>query len=118
MSLTLAAGLLTTHLNTSDINNDNELIAVQYNRYIAGTMTNSYNVRSWFVGYDDNYGGWGVIYGAATGYDYDCVLTKPCTDRDGYSDVIPIVAPYYRLKPFRMIVSGSALVLTLELSWR
>lgn len=114
--LSLLLGLYTAHLTPGYYNNDNQLIAAKYDNYIAGTMENSYHRRSYLAGYDVAGGNnWGIILGAASGYDYDC-LAVVCKDADRDSDdIMPIVAPYYTYKAVSAVVQGNAFTLILEI---
>lgn len=114
--LSILLGLYTAHLTPGYYNDNNQLVAAKYDNYIAGTMTNSYYRRSYLAGYDVEGGkSWGVILGAATGYDYDC-LAVVCKDADrDNDDIMPIVAPYYRYGPVIGLVQGNAFTLILEI---
>ena len=114
--LSLLLGLYTAHMTGGTYNNENQLMAAKYNSYVAGTMVNSYKRRSYLAGYDIEGGeNWGIIVGGVSGYDYDC-MRKVCMqyERD-QSDVIPLIAPYYRYGPLVGVAQGGAFTLILEI---
>lgn len=111
--LSLFLGLLTTHIGGENYNNDNDLIGIQYDSYIAAHMTNSHYRESYILAYDKKMDqNWGFVLGASSGYDYDC-MTVVCSDseRDD-DDIIPVIAPYYKVGNFTGMVQGNAIVLT------
>lgn len=99
-SFSLIVGIYTTHPGVADgqINNNNDMVAVQYKRAIVGTMVNSYWQRSYIAAYDHKmHQNYGILLGAATGYNYECLGTRePVCDIDGgnFNDVLPVIAPY------------------------
>lgn len=119
-SATLVVGVATTHIGGGPLNNDNQLVAAGYRGYLAGTMVNSLDKRSFFAGRVIDLGlpgGAGLFAGAATGYDWDCFVRTCYPQEEDRSDVVPILAPMYQYRAATVIVNANAisLALTLEL---
>ena len=116
LELFLITGLATTHINgTKDtFNNDNNLIAVQTNEFVVGTLVNSYYKRSYLLAYDYRWNDWsGVLLGGISGYDYDCFASCGQDEVSG-DDVFPVVAPYVSYKGWTVALQGTALSLSFK----
>lgn len=115
--LSLFLGLLTTHIGGENYNNDNDLIGIQYDSYIAAHMTNSHYRESYILAYDKKMDqNWGFVLGASSGYDYDCMREGGCSqeERDD-NDIMPVVAPYYKIGNFTGMVQFNAIVVTFSI---
>lgn len=109
--------------STNDYNGTHNLIAVEYQKIFAGTMVNSYNNRSFMVGYDfdlsdqmeNEYIGFGIITGGITGYSKE---NTPLSNLS-VGDVSPLLALYVDantpyIKP-TIIFMGNAAMITFKL---
>lgn len=73
-SVAFVVGLYTTHITPGIYNEDNNLVGFQCNQIAVTTFSNSYNNRSYMLGWDMpvyNEGGYkvGVMPSAVTGYN-------------------------------------------------
>lgn len=93
------AGAWSTHLKTYDdytFNENHELLALEYDRFVFGHMKNSYGDSTWLAAYD---WGWyqnsvisvGALMGVSYGYDKDKMVTMKSINFDGW---VPFGAPY------------------------
>jgi len=110
-------GLATTHIGgPDDLNEDNNLIGVQYEEYFIGTMYNSQYNRSYFAGREyqinDN---WGILLGAVSGYDTGCMKLLGNDDPDcDNPSVIPLLTPYVKYKSIYGMLHGNAFMVAIK----
>lgn len=118
-------GLATTHVMTTEPvygwNESNQLFAVQYERFLVGTMENSFHQRSYLAAYDleltsFSVGGVpvtaGLYAGAISGYDSDCILgwKKHCNNVEELgNDILPLGAAYARAGYVQVNFMGQAI---------
>lgn len=109
IEIALYVGLFTTHLAGTGWNEQNNLVAIEYNRVVVGAMTNSLGNDSYIAGYNNQINDWsGVIVGAATGYDYSCVVNVCDIENADNDDVVPVVAPYLTWGGGYVLLQGAA----------
>lgn len=92
-------GVWTTHLSDkwdNDYNNDNQLVAVEYRDWVAGTFKNSFYDRTWIAGYNFKYEWNDLVLGAVTGvsYGYDEDDIDDEKFRINYKGWMPVVFPH------------------------
>ena len=109
--MNLLIALFTTHLSTQGLNDGlfdkNQIIAVQHDNVLAGTMINSYSKRSYIAAYDYQHNNWsGVYFGGATGYDRSIINIE---------GVAPVAAPYVKFGLFQMTLFGEAVALSVNI---
>lgn len=108
-------GLYTTHIGGSGWNEDNRLIAVEYENVVIGRMVNSMYNESWIAAYNYRFNDWsGVLLGGVSGYDYGCVNNYCNYDDMGSSDIMPLAAPYIQWKGVHAILQGNAISVVYE----
>ncbi|QZI92673.1 hypothetical protein SIPHO059v1_p0078 [Vibrio phage 264E42.1] len=95
---TIYYGGWSKHLNDSDVdrNENNQLMAFEYQNWIIGTFENSFYDRTWLAGYNFKYN-WhelevGVVVGISYGYDdYDVRDVKLMKSYNGW---MPVLFPH------------------------
>ncbi|CAM0092170.1 antimicrobial peptide resistance and lipid A acyl ation protein PagP [Vibrio phage K45] len=95
---TIYYGAWSKHLNDSDVdrNENNQLMAFEYQNWIIGTFENSFYDRTWLAGYNFKYH-WdklevGVVVGISYGYDdYDIRDVKLMKSYNGW---MPVLFPH------------------------
>lgn len=110
LELAFYVGLYTTHIGGTGWNEDNRLVAVEYENVVVGHMVNSMYNDSFILAYNYRFNNWsGVLLGGASGYDYDCVNIV-CRDEDiGSSDVMPVAAPYLQWNGIHALLQMNAI---------
>lgn len=92
-------GIWTDHSVQGDFNEDNRLIALEINGYVASRFVNSYNYETYLVAKQlPVYKNFGILAGLSHGYDSRC-FTKPCDD-DQYKKEFNPFAAFYTTKSF------------------
>jgi len=121
----LYVGLMTAHIGDSTyLNEDNQVVAVEYKDYFAATMVNSYFSRSYLIGkkfeqtrnYEWNYSA-GVLTALVTGYKGSCIYgycrwdaeEKP-PEPDNYP--LPVIGVYMELSNVNLMFFGNAVNLS------
>ena len=109
-------GVYTRHFQHNDYyNNENQLMAVSHNDWIAGTAVNSYNKRTWFAGKDlwshGNFGLTGLIVHGYCIEHFDAVQDNHEGCDAGF---LPLVIPYYETSHYRAMLVGNAVSVTLR----
>ena len=102
-------GLYTTHIGGSGWNEDNRLIAVEYENVVIGRMVNSMYNESYILAYNYRFNDWsGILLGGASGYDYDCLNNVCQYDDIDSSDIMPMAAPYIHWKGIHALLQWGA----------
>lgn len=117
---TLYLGAWSKHLDGGSYNETHDLVAVEHNRWIAGTLVNSYNDRTYIAGH-----GWDLAQGndwrfrlyAGASYGYRSCEAGETGDS---AKVCPLLVPEltytkYRVKPAVMLFGG-AVALSLKIA--
>lgn len=110
IELALYVGLMTSHIDGGQWNEQNQLIAIEAESIVIGRMKNSLWNESYILAHNHRFNDWsGVLLGAATGYDYDCIVDKCANDEIGSDDVMPVIAPYIHWKDVHVSLQITAL---------
>lgn len=115
----VTVGVYTKHFEGDfDYNENNKLLAFEYNNFVVGTFDNSFDDQTYLVGYDWhtewNDFRFGVIGGAMYGYNRGRVYDMFYSEGSG-TKLLPLALPYvsynkYLIKPI-VGVMGNAVTL-------
>lgn len=118
MSTTLMIALFTTHLVSSEANDGgfekNQLLALEHNNVLVGTMINSYESRSFLAAYNFSLQTqWDIEVGAYVG-----LVNGYEANEYSYKGALPIASPYIRAGNFQVSLFGEALAFSINIPIR
>jgi hypothetical protein len=111
-SAELNVGVHTEHILGDNMNENNQLIALSNKSFTAGTMVNSYNIRSYFIARDFTYWHFKTHVGIVSGYNVNCMKGDwSCKE----SDLFPLFAVSYEpIKSLKFASMANAVMMVIS----